>query len=237
MSRRSPLAQAGPLRGAATRRRSRRYPFYAIDGKEVHEVAVGPIHAGVIEPGTSASCASASRCTTSRSTSATSIAASEALPPGARSAAARAARRDHRRRHERRARLGLRRRRSRPSPVVEPDPRVEPSRARRPGARADRDAPGRALRARRGRRLPAGRRRPTAGSARPRSTRRCGSAAAASGAAAIRPGGAPVGWDAEMAGVVRASARPPRARRRDHRTSASWARMSVQHRLRGTSAS
>ncbi len=27
------------------------YPFYAIEGKEVHEVAVGPIHAGVIEPG------------------------------------------------------------------------------------------------------------------------------------------------------------------------------------------
>src|SRR6266542_1928613 len=27
------------------------YPFYKIDGKEVHEVAVGPIHAGVIEPG------------------------------------------------------------------------------------------------------------------------------------------------------------------------------------------
>ena len=27
------------------------YPFYRIDGKEVHEVAVGPIHAGVIEPG------------------------------------------------------------------------------------------------------------------------------------------------------------------------------------------
>ncbi len=27
------------------------YPFYAIDGKVVHEVAVGPIHAGVIEPG------------------------------------------------------------------------------------------------------------------------------------------------------------------------------------------
>jgi Ni,Fe-hydrogenase III large subunit len=27
------------------------YPFYPIDGKEVHEVAVGPIHAGVIEPG------------------------------------------------------------------------------------------------------------------------------------------------------------------------------------------
>lgn len=28
-----------------------RYPFYRVDGKEVHEVAVGPIHAGVIEPG------------------------------------------------------------------------------------------------------------------------------------------------------------------------------------------
>lgn len=27
------------------------YPFYPIDGQEVHEVAVGPIHAGVIEPG------------------------------------------------------------------------------------------------------------------------------------------------------------------------------------------
>ena len=27
------------------------YPFYRVDGKEVHEVAVGPIHASVIEPG------------------------------------------------------------------------------------------------------------------------------------------------------------------------------------------
>jgi Ni,Fe-hydrogenase III large subunit len=27
------------------------YPFYKVSGKEVHEVAVGPIHAGVIEPG------------------------------------------------------------------------------------------------------------------------------------------------------------------------------------------
>jgi Ni,Fe-hydrogenase III large subunit len=27
------------------------YPFYPVDGKVVHEVAVGPIHAGVIEPG------------------------------------------------------------------------------------------------------------------------------------------------------------------------------------------
>jgi Ni,Fe-hydrogenase III large subunit len=27
------------------------YPYYRVEGKEVHEVAVGPIHAGVIEPG------------------------------------------------------------------------------------------------------------------------------------------------------------------------------------------
>ncbi len=27
------------------------HPFYVLEGKEVHEVAVGPIHAGVIEPG------------------------------------------------------------------------------------------------------------------------------------------------------------------------------------------
>lgn len=27
------------------------YPFHLVEGKEVHEVAVGPIHAGVIEPG------------------------------------------------------------------------------------------------------------------------------------------------------------------------------------------
>ncbi|HEX7942968.1 MAG TPA: hypothetical protein VF488_14240 [Gemmatimonadaceae bacterium] len=27
------------------------YPFFRVDGKEVHEVAVGPVHAGVIEPG------------------------------------------------------------------------------------------------------------------------------------------------------------------------------------------
>src|SRR6185436_19386621 len=27
------------------------YPFYRIDGNELHEVGVGPIHAGVIEPG------------------------------------------------------------------------------------------------------------------------------------------------------------------------------------------
>jgi Ni,Fe-hydrogenase III large subunit len=27
------------------------YPFFAVEGEEVHEVAVGPVHAGIIEPG------------------------------------------------------------------------------------------------------------------------------------------------------------------------------------------
>jgi Ni,Fe-hydrogenase III large subunit len=27
------------------------YPFYSIDGEDLHEVAVGPVHAGIIEPG------------------------------------------------------------------------------------------------------------------------------------------------------------------------------------------
>ncbi|MBF0378300.1 MAG: NADH-quinone oxidoreductase subunit C [Desulfamplus sp.] len=27
------------------------YPYYSVEGKEIHEVAVGPVHAGVIEPG------------------------------------------------------------------------------------------------------------------------------------------------------------------------------------------
>ncbi len=28
-----------------------RYPYYQVEGEEIHEVAVGPVHAGVIEPG------------------------------------------------------------------------------------------------------------------------------------------------------------------------------------------
>lgn len=41
-----------PIRFEATGAAARNaYPFYEIKGKEVHEVAVGPIHAGVIEPG------------------------------------------------------------------------------------------------------------------------------------------------------------------------------------------
>lgn len=27
------------------------YPFYSVEGEEIHEVAVGPVHAGIIEPG------------------------------------------------------------------------------------------------------------------------------------------------------------------------------------------
>src|SRR3990167_8480767 len=34
----------GSLRGGV-------YPFYRVEGEEVHEVAVGPVHAGIIEPG------------------------------------------------------------------------------------------------------------------------------------------------------------------------------------------
>ena len=49
--------------------------FFQMDGDEVHEVAVGPVHAGIIEPGISVSSAMASRSTTWRSRSATSTAA------------------------------------------------------------------------------------------------------------------------------------------------------------------
>lgn len=41
-----PVRFPGAARGALAG-----YPFYVIEGKVVHEVAVGPIHAGVIEPG------------------------------------------------------------------------------------------------------------------------------------------------------------------------------------------
>ncbi len=44
-----------PLRYAHNRKDTRQtmanYPFYAIESEELHEVGVGPIHAGVIEPG------------------------------------------------------------------------------------------------------------------------------------------------------------------------------------------
>jgi len=35
----------------ATRTIPGMYPFYGVDGEEVHEVGVGPVHAGIIEPG------------------------------------------------------------------------------------------------------------------------------------------------------------------------------------------
>ena len=41
-----------PVRAAyAWRRGGKPYSFYSVEGEEVHEVAVGPVHAGVIEPG------------------------------------------------------------------------------------------------------------------------------------------------------------------------------------------
>jgi Ni,Fe-hydrogenase III large subunit len=53
-----PPAQAGaepsPSAGAPLGHRETipgAYPFYAVEGEEVHEVAVGPVHAGIIEPG------------------------------------------------------------------------------------------------------------------------------------------------------------------------------------------
>ncbi|MBI3616812.1 MAG: NADH-quinone oxidoreductase subunit C [Candidatus Omnitrophica bacterium] len=39
----SPLGDLWPRGGV--------YPFYRVEGEEVHEVAVGPVHAGIIEPG------------------------------------------------------------------------------------------------------------------------------------------------------------------------------------------
>src|SRR5260221_4872553 len=41
-----------PVRtGSAWRRGGEPYSFYSVRGEEVHEVGVGPVHAGVIEPG------------------------------------------------------------------------------------------------------------------------------------------------------------------------------------------
>ncbi len=41
-----------PVRsGIDTQTRMGDHPFFSMDGREVHEVAVGPVHAGVIEPG------------------------------------------------------------------------------------------------------------------------------------------------------------------------------------------
>lgn len=74
-----------PLRFPADRydRRSTmdNYPFYTMDGASLHEVNVGPIHAGIIEPGLSASSATESRCSTSRSRWATSTAGSSRPSP------------------------------------------------------------------------------------------------------------------------------------------------------------
>ncbi len=40
-----------PAAGASTAIDREAYPFFRVEGEDVHEVAVGPVHAGVIEPG------------------------------------------------------------------------------------------------------------------------------------------------------------------------------------------
>jgi Ni,Fe-hydrogenase III large subunit len=45
--RRHPELTAGPSDGGG----GNRYPFFTVRGMQVHEVAVGPVHAGIIEPG------------------------------------------------------------------------------------------------------------------------------------------------------------------------------------------
>ena len=40
-----------PKHGQGPRPKMKDYPFFKLEGEEVHEVAVGPVHAGVIEPG------------------------------------------------------------------------------------------------------------------------------------------------------------------------------------------
>jgi Ni,Fe-hydrogenase III large subunit len=47
--RRHPVDHGGGVRAAAVDRD--RYPFFQVHGEEVHEVGVGPVHAGIIEPG------------------------------------------------------------------------------------------------------------------------------------------------------------------------------------------
>src|SRR5205814_1308837 len=50
--RRHPPDHLPPGRGGERDGRDREaYPFFRVEGEEVHEVAVGPVHAGVIEPG------------------------------------------------------------------------------------------------------------------------------------------------------------------------------------------
>ncbi|MDE2370486.1 MAG: Ni,Fe-hydrogenase III large subunit [Burkholderiales bacterium] len=46
-----PLAAAGPPAGAPLATLPADYPFVRVEGDGVHEIAVGPVHAGIIEPG------------------------------------------------------------------------------------------------------------------------------------------------------------------------------------------
>ena len=47
----SPLQHGTPAQGAAAGTLPAGYPFVRVEGDGVHEIAVGPVHAGIIEPG------------------------------------------------------------------------------------------------------------------------------------------------------------------------------------------
>ena len=85
------------------------YPFYRVDGKEVHEVAVGPIHAGRHRAGIVPLHVPRRARASPRDPPRLPAPRRRGAPARARSARARAAGRDDRRRHQRRARLGVRR--------------------------------------------------------------------------------------------------------------------------------
>lgn len=46
-----PLRRDAPERGPERAPEAERYAFVAVDGEGVHEISVGPVHAGIIEPG------------------------------------------------------------------------------------------------------------------------------------------------------------------------------------------
>ena len=47
----SAASEASPSLAASHQPQAQPYPFYRVEGADVHEVAVGPVHAGIIEPG------------------------------------------------------------------------------------------------------------------------------------------------------------------------------------------
>ena len=215
--RRPPVAQAGSLRGARPGG-DEAYPFYEVDGKEVHEVAVGPIHAGVIEPGSFRFMCLGEQV----------IHLEIQLGyqhRGVENAAAASAILARSRRSSRRSPAtpasrtrGPTARRSKALAGCDARPRDRgwpaPSRSSWSGSRCTSPA----SRASRRTWASSRARRPTVGSARRRSTRRCGSAAAASVAAALSSPAARPAADlgVELGGVDRGELAAASRRRRHH---------------------